>query len=68
MQHSPTSAFVYVVGKDNTVEMRTVTAGPAEGDNASIESGLKAGETVVIDGVDKLQQGANVEPRTPAKK
>jgi len=68
VQHSPTSTFIYVVGEGDTVEMRTVTAGPAEGDNASIESGLKAGETVVIDGVDKLQQGARVETRAPSKK
>jgi membrane fusion protein, multidrug efflux system len=68
VQHSPTSAFVYVVGKDSTVEMRTVVQGPVEADTASVESGLKAGETVVIDGVDKLQQGTLIEARTPAKK
>ncbi len=68
VQHSPTSAFVYVVGPDSTVEMRTVVPGPVEADSASVESGLKAAETVVIDGVDKLQQGTKVEARTPAKK
>ena len=68
VQHSPTSAFVYVVGEDNTVEVRTVVPGPIEGDRASIESGLKSGETVVIDGVDKLQQGTRIEARTPSKK
>jgi len=34
-----------------------------DGDNASIDSGLRAGENVVIDGVDKLQQGSKVEAR-----
>jgi len=68
IQHSPTSAFVFVVGKDQSVEMRTVVPGPVEGDSASLESGLQPGESVVIDGVDKLQQGTKVETRAPAKK
>ncbi len=63
VQHSPTASFVYVVKEDKTVEMRTVTPGPVQGDDALIEDGLKAGEVVVIDGVDKLQQGTRVEVR-----
>jgi multidrug efflux system membrane fusion protein len=63
IQRSPQTSFVYVVKDDQTVEMRTVVPGPVEGDNASVESGLKAGEIVVIDGVDKLQQGSKVEAR-----
>lgn len=63
IQRSPTASFVYVVKDDQTVEMRNVVPGPVEGDNASVESGLKAGEIVVIDGVDKLQQGSKVEAR-----
>jgi membrane fusion protein, multidrug efflux system len=63
IQRSPTASFVYVVKDDQTVEMRNVVPGPVEGDNASLESGLKPGELVVIDGVDKLQQGSKVEAR-----
>ena len=63
IQRSPASTFVYVVNDDQSVEMRNVVPGPVEGDNASIDSGLKAGEVVVIDGVDKLQQGSKVEAR-----
>jgi multidrug efflux system membrane fusion protein len=63
IQRSPTTSFVYVVKDDQTVEMRNVVPGPVEGDNASVESGLKPGELVVIDGVDKLQQGSKVEAR-----
>ena len=63
IQRSPTASFVYVVHDDQTVEMRNVMPGPVEGDNASVESGLKPGELVVIDGVDKLQQGSKVEAR-----
>jgi membrane fusion protein, multidrug efflux system len=68
VQHSPTNTFVYVVKADDTVEMRTVVPGPVEGDRASIDSGLKSGETVVIDGVDKLQQGTHIEARPAARK
>jgi multidrug efflux system membrane fusion protein len=64
VQRSPQSAFVYVVRDDQTVEMRNIVAGPVEGDDAVIESGIQPGETVVIDGVDKLQQGTKVESRS----
>jgi len=63
IQHSPTSSFVYVVNSDQTVAMRDVVPGAVEGDDASVDSGLKAGEIVVVDGVDKLQQGTRVEAR-----
>jgi membrane fusion protein, multidrug efflux system len=63
VQHSPESSFVYVVKEDKTVEMRTVTPGPVQGDDALIEKGLAPGEIVVVDGVDKLQGGTRVETR-----
>ena len=63
VQHSPDSSFVYVVKEDKTVEMRTVTPGPSQGDDALIEQGLTPGDVVVIDGVDKLQNGTRVEAR-----
>jgi multidrug efflux system membrane fusion protein len=63
IQHSPESSFVYVVNSDQTVAMRKVVPGAVEGDDAAVDSGLKAGEIVVVDGVDKLQQGTRVEAR-----
>jgi multidrug efflux system membrane fusion protein len=60
IQRSPKSNFVYIVKADKTVEMRDVTLGPVEGDQATIESGIDAGEVVVTDGVDKLQAGMKV--------
>lgn len=62
IQSSPQGSFVYVVKQDNTVEMRPIVAGSIEGDDAIVKSGLKEGETVVIDGLDKLQQGSKVNP------
>jgi multidrug efflux system membrane fusion protein len=53
--------FVYVVNEDKTVSLRPIKLGPAEGETAAVESGLAAGELVVIDGTDKLREGARVE-------
>jgi membrane fusion protein, multidrug efflux system len=57
-------AFVYVVKPDKTVELRKVQVGLTEGNSAAVESGLSSGETVVIDGVDRLQQGSLVAVQT----
>ncbi len=60
LQHSPKTDFVYVVKEDQTVEMRPVTIGTSEGEQLIIEKGVNPGETIVIEGVDKLQPGAKV--------
>ena len=64
IQHSPQSAFVYVVKPDQTVEVRNVEIRLSEGDETAIAKGLKPTEVVVTDGVDKLQPGAKVTART----
>ena len=61
VQRGAQGIFVYVVGADYTVGLRTVTLGPTEGARAAVESGLKAGELVVVDGTDRLREGARVE-------
>jgi multidrug efflux system membrane fusion protein len=63
IQRSPQSTFVYVVKADNTAEVRTIVSTLTEGDEAAVDSGLEPGENVVIDGVDKLQQGTKVSMR-----
>jgi multidrug efflux system membrane fusion protein len=64
IQHSsPQSMFVYVVKADNTAEVRNIVSTLTEGDEAAVDSGLEPGENVVIDGVDKLQQGTKVSMR-----
>lgn len=42
--------------------MRPIKLGPTEGEFAAVESGLTPGEQVVVDGTDKLREGAKVEP------
>ena len=62
IQRGTPGTFVYVVKPDNTVAVHVVKPGPTQGDNVSIESGLAPGEQVVVDGADKLREGAKVEP------
>ena len=59
-------AYVYVVTPENTIEQRNVTANRVIGNNWLIESGLKAGEKVVIDGIGKVLIGAKVTIAQPA--
>jgi multidrug efflux system membrane fusion protein len=54
-------AFVYVVKDDNTVAVRKIKPGTVEGLSSAVEDGLAPGEVVVVDGHDKLRDGAKVE-------
>lgn len=58
---------VAVVGPDNKVDIRTVKTGEKVGDEWIIESGLKQGERVVVEGTQKVKAGAVVTPRPYAK-
>jgi multidrug efflux system membrane fusion protein len=60
VQASQQGQFVYVVKADNTVEARPVKVGWIDRDEAVLESGVKAGETVVTDGQLRLTPGAKV--------
>jgi len=66
LQRSQQGSFVYVVKPDQTVAMRSVTVGATQGDVIAIANGLAAGDLVVTDGVDKLQQGSHVSVQTAA--
>ncbi|MEI7613104.1 MAG: MdtA/MuxA family multidrug efflux RND transporter periplasmic adaptor subunit [Betaproteobacteria bacterium] len=62
IQRGTLGTFVYVVNaEDKTVSTRAVTLGPNTADTVAIEKGLEPGEVVVVDGADKLRQGAKVE-------
>jgi multidrug efflux system membrane fusion protein len=62
VQRGPQGSYVYVVKSDKTVEVRQVNVAITENNVAQIASGVSPGETVVIDGQDKLQPGSPVEP------
>jgi multidrug efflux system membrane fusion protein len=60
IQRGAGGAFVYVMTPAQTVTVRQVTVGVAEGDDVAVDSGLTAGEQVVMDGADRLREGARV--------
>jgi membrane fusion protein, multidrug efflux system len=61
VQQGPKGPYVYVVAPDQTVQMRTVTVAQISEGQALIDSGLKANETVIVDGQYKLQPGTHVQ-------
>src|SRR5438034_2559760 len=64
VQVSQSGPFVFVVKPDNTVDLRPVKPGQRqEGDLTVIESGVTAGETVVVTGQLTLSPGAKVAPQ-----
>jgi membrane fusion protein, multidrug efflux system len=52
--------YVYLVNKNNTVAVRKVTIGPSDGRNTVISSGLSLGDTVAVNGTDRLSDGARI--------
>ena len=57
--------FVYVVDSNNRIERRKIVVGMKNGDYRVIISGLEAGESVVVDGLQKAGSGDEVKPITP---
>lgn len=55
--------FVYVVGANNQAEPRPVVLGPAVGALRVVASGLKPGEKVVVDGLQRVRPGAPLAPQ-----
>ena len=68
IQRGTPGTFVYVVKADSTVTVRRVKLGPAQGELVAVDGGLEVGERVVVDGADRLREGAKVElaSRDPA--
>ena len=62
IQRGPQGTYVYAVGSDNTVKIRTVSIAQTTGNSVGLASGLNTGDIVVIDGQDKLQDGSKVNP------
>jgi membrane fusion protein, multidrug efflux system len=60
IQRGPDGTYAYVITKDQHAEMRPVRVEQIDGGLALINSGLEAGEQVVVDGQYKLQPGAPV--------
>ena len=64
IQRGAQGPFVYVVKPDKTVELRKVTPGPSEGGVTAVREGVAAGDALVVDGADRVQERSRVEPTT----
>jgi membrane fusion protein, multidrug efflux system len=64
IQRGAPGTYVYTVKPDDTVAVQKVALGPGDGERVAVKSGLQPGDKVVIDGADKLRDGAKV--RLPA--
>jgi membrane fusion protein (multidrug efflux system) len=53
---------VYVVGSDNKVALRTVTLGDRVGTDYIVTDGVKVGERIIVEGLQKARPGATVNP------
>jgi len=60
VQRGSPGAYVYVINTDNTVAVRQISTGAVDGNVTAVNSGLTAGERVVIDGTDRLRDGLHV--------
>lgn len=61
--------FVYVVGADNKVKHTEITVSPLDnGKQYIVTGGLKAGDRIVVEGVQILKDGQEIKPITPAEK
>ena len=61
IQRGATGTFVYVVNDDQTVSVTPITIGSTQGDTTVVTSGITMGSMVVIEGVDRLRDGAKIK-------
>ncbi len=52
--------YVFLVNADHTVSVHKIVPGPSDGTNTAVLSGLSVGDTVVIDGTDRLSDGSKI--------
>jgi multidrug efflux system membrane fusion protein len=60
IQRGVPGIFVYLVKADDTVQIRVVELGATDGERVAITSGLQVGDQVVVDGTDRLREGAKI--------
>ena len=66
VQRGIPGTFVYLINADNTVSVRKVELGVTDGDRVEVRSGLTPGDRIVVDGADKLRDGAKINVRAEA--
>ena len=68
IQRNSQGTYVWLVGPDKTVNVRSITVGTTEGDQSEITAGLEPGDMVVTVGVDRLEEGGKVIAEVPGEK
>lgn len=68
VNQGPNGTFVYVVGANKTVSMRSIAVAWQQGNIAAIKSGIKPGEEVVTDGQMVLKPGSTIRVIQPARR
>jgi hypothetical protein len=58
--------FVFVVGSDRTIQYRPVTLGPIVNGLRVVRTGLSDGDVVVVNGLQRVRPGVQVEPELVA--
>lgn len=66
VQENQTGPFVLVVDGENRVTARPISTGARVGSNIVVSKGLDAGETIIVEGIQKVRPGGTVTP-TPAQ-
>ena len=64
VQRGVPGTFVYLINADSTVSVRPVKLGVTDGDRVEVTTGLAPGDRIVIDGADKLRDGAKINIRS----
>ena len=68
VQRDQRGPFVLVIGAQQTVEQRYVTTGGTEGTEVIVDSGLAPGESVIVEGLQRVKPGVPVQPVTATPK
>jgi len=67
IQYGSEGAFVFVIDGDSRANRRVLNLGPANAGRIVVQSGLTEGERVVVEGVDRLHDGRDVQIVEPQK-
>ncbi|MBC6111907.1 efflux RND transporter periplasmic adaptor subunit [Pedobacter fastidiosus] len=60
--------FVFTVGDSSKVKKQSITIVGKSGENYLVKDGVKAGDQIVLSGIDKLQEGMVIQPQKTADK
>ena len=68
VQRDQRGPFVLVIGAQQTVEQRYITTGGTQGTEVIVQSGLAPGESVIVEGLQRVKPGVPVQPVPAAAK